>query len=414
MSERVTWQTEDHPLRVSYSEELMDTILQAAIGGLKKIPRRGLEVGGVLWGRRDGDELEIVEWQPIQCEHSRGPGFILSDSDEEALGLQLQDPPTGSDGEHLELIGWYRTRTLGEVVLVRGDADLHDRLFPQSWQIALVIRPYENQPSRGGIFFRSSDGLMLTGNSPIEFTTGRRSRKLPIGFDPANPPFPPGEELAPAPQPPREPRWRRPREVRLPESVQEPIPAPDGQPEVEVEEPPFAGKRRKVLTVAAGVLMLLLAIVIPLVDSEVEHTLSLRVQDVDGQLVVEWNRDSTPAVFAKSGELHVIDGSVQREITLDQEEIRGGSLTYQREGTDVTFDLRLNLAGGEVVSEVANYIGSPLAAPPTEDAPADQADDAVADELVKMRGDIDLEKKRADVLRREIEAEKARLGIAAQ
>ena len=149
---------------------------------------------------------------------------------------------------------------------------MHDRMFPQPWQIVLAMRPYENQPSRAGFFFRGSDGLTPTGTSLKEFSIGRRTRSLPIGFDPANPPVPIGQEPPPAPPPPPAPRRRRPREAPLPEMQ----PVPEAPPEAEAPKPFFAGKMRKALTIMAGVLVLLiLAIVIPAIDSGVEETLTI-------------------------------------------------------------------------------------------------------------------------------------------
>jgi hypothetical protein len=51
------------------------------------------------------------------------------------------------------------------------DADLqiHNRFFPQSWQIALVCRPFSFQPMQAGFFFRERDGTIHSQSSYLEF-----------------------------------------------------------------------------------------------------------------------------------------------------------------------------------------------------------------------------------------------------
>ncbi|MCP5109758.1 MAG: hypothetical protein GY953_02865, partial [bacterium] len=178
----------------------MNEISEAAWEGLQKVPRRGLEVGGVLFGVRSGDELQITNWRPISCEHAKGPGFELSANDEAALKRMLEESAAASELLGLEPLGWFHSHTRDDIFLSDRDVDLYKRFFPAPWQVALVLKPHMQQPTRGGFFFREEDGSLRAASSHLEFTLGRRSRRLPVGFDPSNPQVrtPAGESL---PQP---------------------------------------------------------------------------------------------------------------------------------------------------------------------------------------------------------------------
>jgi proteasome lid subunit RPN8/RPN11 len=131
------------------------------------VPRGGVEIGGVLLGKYHDRQVEVLDYEPIECEHAFGPSFSLSPRDEERLKDVLASLRDKSGG--LETVGWYHSHTRSEIFLTDADLEIHDRFFPQMWQVALVVRPSTSQPARAGFFWRERDGLIHASASYHEF-----------------------------------------------------------------------------------------------------------------------------------------------------------------------------------------------------------------------------------------------------
>ena len=68
-------------LVIECAPEVMEAVRAAVIEGYFRLVRGGLEVGGLLLGRRDGETLHVAASRPIPCQHAYGPTFTLSNSD---------------------------------------------------------------------------------------------------------------------------------------------------------------------------------------------------------------------------------------------------------------------------------------------------------------------------------------------
>src|SRR3984957_2726716 len=91
-----SWSVAGCPVTIEYSLVVLEEIRREVAEGFQKLSRGGVEVGGVLYGSRDGRTIRILAMRPIVCEHARGPAFLLSDADkkmlEEQLGRGAEDP----------------------------------------------------------------------------------------------------------------------------------------------------------------------------------------------------------------------------------------------------------------------------------------------------------------------------------
>ena len=116
----------------------------------------GAEIGGLLLGSWDGEQLSITAFEPLDCEHASGPSFTLSARDQtllaDMISVSRRNPP------NRQPVGWYHSHTRSEIFLSETDQDLHHRFFPEAWQIALVLKPHTFEPTRAGFFFRAVDG----------------------------------------------------------------------------------------------------------------------------------------------------------------------------------------------------------------------------------------------------------------
>lgn len=380
--EKASWSVEGHPIVVSYAGTLMESIRHAAWEGLQKIPRRGLEIGGVLLGAREGYKLNITKWRPIECEHAEGPGFELSNNDASTLGKMLDEASGEAQSRGIEVLGWFHTHTRDGVFLSEADLDLHKRFFPEPWQVALVLRPHVYEPTRAGFFFREADGSIRTESSHKEFALQSRGRRLPLGFDPSDPragrPLRGADPEAPAS------RLAGPSPVASSER-EESVPVSPSQAPVSSERPPDqprwrrSWKRWLLATAALSVATVALAVFgLPLLDPAQPDPVLLEVRDIGGQLVLEWDRTAAPVLEAESATLRIVDGEADHEIQLTREEIQTGSLTYARRTDDVEFHLSLIRPDGEPVSEITRFLGDEYVRGPSS---VDQDDPGEMEEL---------------------------------
>src|SRR6516164_2471120 len=161
------WRPPQFSFQILYSRLILEQIRLAVADAYFLVPRGGLEIGGVLLGKHRDRQVQVLEHEPLECEHAFGPSFLLSPRDQERLIDLLMKVRHRSSG--LEPVGWYHSHTRSEICLTESDLDLHNRLFPEMWQVALVLRPATSQPTRAGFFFREPGGSIRASASYQEF-----------------------------------------------------------------------------------------------------------------------------------------------------------------------------------------------------------------------------------------------------
>jgi proteasome lid subunit RPN8/RPN11 len=190
-----TWSTPNCPFSIEYSRRLLDDIRLAVVDAFFSLPRGGAEIGGVLLGKYANGRVTILEYVPLECEHIFGPSFTLSPGDHG----RLADIVSGASNQlnDLQPVGWYHSHTRSDIFLSDADLDIHNRYFPNSWQIALVLRPSTFQPVQAGFFFRESDGSIYAKASYQEFALD----PLPVGQVPRGVPAPAAQSINRQPEP---------------------------------------------------------------------------------------------------------------------------------------------------------------------------------------------------------------------
>src|SRR5579859_3108191 len=143
-----SWTAPESPISIDYSLVVIEEIRRQVAEGFQKLSRGGIEVGGILYGSRDGRTVKIQAIRPIACEHARGPGFLLSDKDKTELIAQLaaEDPRL----EGMIAVGWYLSHTRSEISLGDSDLEIYGMYFPAPWQVTMVIRPGRAGSMRAG------------------------------------------------------------------------------------------------------------------------------------------------------------------------------------------------------------------------------------------------------------------------
>jgi len=106
-----TWSVAASPVKIEYSLVVLEEIRHEVAEGFQKLSRGGIEVGGLMYGVREGETVRIMAIRPAACEHSSGPSFRLSERDRAALREQIRLDREDPRLEGLVCVGWYVSHT---------------------------------------------------------------------------------------------------------------------------------------------------------------------------------------------------------------------------------------------------------------------------------------------------------------
>jgi len=370
--ETSTWEVKGHRLRIQYSLAVLEQIRCAVVDAFYALPRGGIEIGGVLFGTREDNVVRISAFRGLACEHAMGPAFVLSEKDEAALRDLLRAPENDRSLEGLLPVGWYHSHTRSEVSISDQDLAVYDRYFAEPWQVALVLRPYKTGPTRAGFFFREADGTVRTESSHREFLL-----------------FPSCGAGAGAPEAGRE--------VFA-------APGSNGAPAATRAVPAAAtGRAPNWSWLAAAIVLTFVGIGLgaKFFVRQPVAPLSLRALDVDGQLVITWDRGTRPVLEARKGTLDIVDGTRKTHFELGPERLHRGSFVYARQAERVDLRLSVQREGSEPSDEVLTFLGRPVTLASASELEAIRQRDKALRELDQLARD-------AGRLRSALQAERAR------
>src|SRR5215467_12488743 len=147
------WQVPGKPLSVQLSLNVVEQLGAAVVAGFKSIPKRGLEVGGLLLGDTEVHDgatvVSIHDFEPFPCEHRLGPSYILMDSEQDKLGEAAL--PKGKEGD-LRVAGYYRSQTRTGFAMSTEDLATMARFFSDPAQLFLLIQPSANGRMTAGFY----------------------------------------------------------------------------------------------------------------------------------------------------------------------------------------------------------------------------------------------------------------------
>ena len=100
-----TWSAPGCPYSVTYAQAVLEGIRREVTKSFHALPHGGLEVGGVLFGKKTSENLTILASRPVECEHASGPSFTLSAGDEQKLKQLIAAPASDPELSGLEALG---------------------------------------------------------------------------------------------------------------------------------------------------------------------------------------------------------------------------------------------------------------------------------------------------------------------
>jgi proteasome lid subunit RPN8/RPN11 len=401
-----TWSAQESPVAIEYSLVVIEEIRQEVTEGFQKLSRGGVEVGGALYGTRDGRSISIQAMRPILCEHARGPAFILSDNDKRALEEQLQRDPEDPRLEGMECLGWFLSHTRSDVMLSDSDLEIYTGYFGALWQVTMVVRPGRGGAMRAGFFVREQDGTVKCEKSYLEFSFP--DRLAGVLDRPPRSDRMPGERRA---APPRRnedglaPPLARNDSPRLPQA------AWDG-PQLLPSPPPRAKWPWLVGWAALVIILAVVGIRYFLLPSHVEPV-GLNVTERDGQLQIDWNRASRSVTGAARGSLVIVDGKETHTLPLAPRDLSKGNFSYQRSSGDVEVRMTVETSSGEKTEDASRFLGQPPAKGDSEELKTLQQErDQLTAEVERLRRENAAQNERIQQLDRTLRILQTRLGIA--
>ena len=361
------WESAATPVVVDLDLRVVDGLSAEAARGLGAVPRRGVEVGGVLLGvvgAGTPPTVFIRQFEPVAIEYLHGPQFRLSDKDRQNFRLAMAR--LRHQSPDLRPVGFYRSDTGEALALTAEDLELMSEFFPQPQAIVLLIHPAVLKAATAAILVRDENGS-FPADAPSETFPFRR-RELTGGAseppqgawnrhahradsEPAADPVPPAAAVAPISE------------------VAEPLAA--------VFEPPEAPRSR--VRVAFAVLLLALlalgatagdwyarrqapAVSASTLLAEDPYAVRLSAVQRENSVLVSWDRSARIIRSGERGRLTIAEGDQSKTVDLDATQLRYGSVLYRHVAPEIRFRLEIHPAENRILAETLIWHPAPAKA----------------------------------------------------
>ncbi len=360
----------------------VDRLLPEVMRGFGAMPRRGVEMGGILLGSidRTGDRavVTIEDYEPVPSRHSRGATYLLSDEELERF-RETTTKWAHADGKQTFAVGYYRSHTREGLGLADDDLELFNQMFPHPQAICLLIKPFATRVSQAGIFIREN-GNIRAQSSYKEFPFRRRELgggEAPAAAKPAtehrgDPVAESAEAASTQTRPQPESQQFR---STAPHMATTSFPAPSiaseelqlGLPTSKIDVKTGAKVRSGWVWIPLSFIFLLLGTILgfqvalsvrnqlPASIRPDPYSLHMTVTPTNDSLHVRWDRDAAPIHSQAKGALVISDGGAQKVVQLDGDQLRNGSVVYRRASNDVRFRLEVFTADRVMVSETMDF-----------------------------------------------------------
>ncbi len=321
------WTDPAHTITIELKLDVIDRLNRLAREAFQREPGRGLEIGGILLGYGSANEENrtvIEDFEVLECEHLRGPSFLLSGRDRKLLQQKLQ---RAAWKRGLTAVGFFRSHTRPGMYLDQDDFGVMQTYFADPRQVSLLVKPSADDISLGAFFF---------------WEDGDIHRKAPYQQFPFD-----GKELA---SDGRRVVERRP-DMPAPRRAA-PSPITSRAPRTAASAIPMTagGRRRsaKLMWMAVGIIAVLIGIAWLIAHSRSSSVtpspgtgIALQVNRSGESLVLSWNRDAQVVRSSQRAVLWITDGGVRNRLDLDAAQLTRGRVVYFPTSRDVNFELEL-------------------------------------------------------------------------
>jgi hypothetical protein len=172
------WESPDGR-RVLFTRRVVRDLRARAIESFLALPRRGIEIGGVLFGEAAGEDLQIAGFEESPCEHRYGPSFALSANDRKKL-----DELLAHRGDGPRVIGYFQSFASREPSIEEADEAFVRDHFPTGDFAYLMLEPLTADECVARFrFFRDGQLLPEMEEPPFAFDF----RQMPAAEVPSEP-----------------------------------------------------------------------------------------------------------------------------------------------------------------------------------------------------------------------------------
>lgn len=147
---------------IQWRSGLLEQIRSHVTDGYSNRGAGGVELGGVLYGYRVAEVLQVSGWKPMLRTDDSTDHFYLNSRQEQHLRRMIASPPNESNLKGAVALGWFRSRTRGECYLDDRDASFHLRHFGEPFQFGMVVKPSHQRPAQAAIYFREGNSGELS------------------------------------------------------------------------------------------------------------------------------------------------------------------------------------------------------------------------------------------------------------
>jgi len=366
------WAPPGKDLAVTLDLDVVDRMLADVMRGFGVMPKRGVEVGGVLLGEYSGPgKVRVTDYELVSCQHSRGSSWLLSPEETDRLRA-VCDRWLSTPGGHTTVIGLFRSHTREGFQVTPEDADLLDRMAPDPSSVFLLVKPYATRVSVAGFYFREDGGIRTMGPPYMEFPFRRREL---AGEEPT-----PGSPLAAAAPPatsvpaaaPAQPEfsfggYNQGESKTMTGSISSMESYKDDATSPAVETPK---KRRNSgwVWLPLSFIFLLLGVVLGFqVALSVGQKMPSALRPPDpyqmhltanrsgSSVHISWDRSAPAIQSAPRGVLHILDGDTEQRVELDALQLMNGSVLYRRAAKNVKFRLEVFTSSHVTLSETTEF-----------------------------------------------------------
>ena len=248
-------------------------------------------------------------------------------------------------------MGWYHSHTRGDLELSERDLEVHNRWFPEAWQVALVLRPEWMRPTRAAFHVRDAQGLpRQEPEFVVEPLAGVRRTILAT---PAVPRVEPRQEAPAPPAPAAVPAANR----RTSVTLVHPKSCSRGR-----TEPRVVVVVRRVVVGGGGELSPSSSATTGFPSRRLRCKSPCRTWVAS--LPFNGTKRHRPFRKPKAGVLEIQDGDRKRVLEMSGPEIRGAGVVVSRQSGRVTVRLVAKLPRGRTTEGWALFEGEPVQGEP--------------------------------------------------
>ncbi len=330
------------------------------------------EIGGLLWGKllemEQSTSALVLVPELVQSETLL---FNTTENDSRQLVAALDRPPQSG----LQLLGYFRSHLREGLCLGQQDEAFIRQYLSDPNSVFLVIRPFEIGICMAGFFFWDH-GRLQTDVSDLEvpFVSPENGARANSDESSNHGSLASGSTVWTESAVEREPNRKTPAaESPYPPHAVVPAshtlkssPKPEEHRQAQPLPPPRRDARRPPLhSILVSFILLLcagLAIYFALLKlglhlapqqaaaARTEVGLQVKVAP-SGQMDLSWDQNSPDLKKAKGATLTIVDGTLHRELSIDNNQLRFGQLAYFPNGNDVQFYLEIHLDSSRSIAE---------------------------------------------------------------